>query len=228
VRADGWPAVFAFVYDDLWSVVRGPWLRGFLGALLGPGYRQNSHLWLFRLLPERSASGWPPHADGPERPDRVTVWIPLTDATLDNGCMYVVPQDRVPASIPDFTRVRSVDLGELQVLLQSSRALPAAAGSVLGWNHRVIHWGSACGRPEHPRVSLSVEFVAAGTRVFPDEAPALAASPTLPPLADRLRAIARGVLSYDRFDPTLFRFTDVAKALLSRVGRRPASAAASR
>jgi ectoine hydroxylase-related dioxygenase (phytanoyl-CoA dioxygenase family) len=34
--------------------------------------------------------------DGKGRPAIMNVWVPITDATLDNGCMYVVPKVRIP------------------------------------------------------------------------------------------------------------------------------------
>src|SRR5207244_2616081 len=107
--------------------------------------------------PTPGASGWPPHCDDANRPNRVTVWIPLSDATLDNGCMYVVPRDRAAA--------------DADARLQACRALPAAAGSILGWNFDVLHWGSTCTRPGEPRIAISQEFIAPGAATAADELP---------------------------------------------------------
>src|SRR5438552_3084327 len=45
LRETGWPAVFAFVFDDFWTVARGEPTRTFLERALGAGYRQNSTVW---------------------------------------------------------------------------------------------------------------------------------------------------------------------------------------
>jgi len=217
VRAAGWPPVFAFVYEDFWRVVRAPWLRRFLTAVLGAGYRENVRVWCYRIVPERGCAGWPPHVDGQVAAGRATVWIPLTDATLENGCIYLVPQDLVPPSIGSFATRGEFRHAEVVALLQRSRAVPARAGSVLAWNHGVIHWGATCGRPDEPRVSVAYEFIAAGVEPNPQELPLLDAGPRIPPLATRLRAIATAILAYDRFEPGLVRYRALAQRLLERL-----------
>ena len=90
------PPVFAFVYDEFWSVCAK--LAPLLGSLLTHDYRQLPDFWVWYVDPQVEASGWRPHRDkGPGSllpdgsPKSVTVWIPLTDATPLNGCIYVVP-----------------------------------------------------------------------------------------------------------------------------------------
>jgi ectoine hydroxylase-related dioxygenase (phytanoyl-CoA dioxygenase family) len=80
------------------------------------------------------------------------VWIPLTDATPDNSCIYVLPLSRDP-NYPSHPDVESVER------LQDVRALPAPVGSALVWNQYLLHWGSrACARASEPRISWGIYF----------------------------------------------------------------------
>jgi Phytanoyl-CoA dioxygenase (PhyH) len=97
VRDEGWPAVFTFVYDEFWAVLQTPSILRILESRLGPRFKQNSLIWTYYVPTVDGSGGWPPHTDGRRR--HLTIWIPLTDATLDNGCMYVVEHHRVPREL---------------------------------------------------------------------------------------------------------------------------------
>jgi hypothetical protein len=128
-------------------------------------------------------TGWPPHRDrcgmsseevkGSFRSDRTpkynTVWIPITDATTHNSCLYVIPKGCDPTYAPGATDVNGAHEHESNTkegtaqegtaqedtahpfskifqtpdTFQHIQALPAAKGSVLAFSHRLIHWGSA-------------------------------------------------------------------------------------
>src|SRR5437867_2041718 len=125
LRRAHWPPVFAFVYDEFWRVTRGPSLVRLLSRVLGPGYRKTPKIWTFHIARGRGGGGWPPHRDGRNRPKRLSIWIPLTDATLENGCMYVLPKHLVPPGITEsFARTATVDTSDMLALLHASRALP--------------------------------------------------------------------------------------------------------
>jgi hypothetical protein len=222
LRREGWPPVFGFVYDEFWLAARTPSLVRLLSAVLGAGYRQIPHVWTHYVHPTKWAGGWPPHVDGPRRPNRLNVWLPLTDATLDNGCMYLIPRDRTPPVARDFSRVEAVDRADLKALLHNARALPARAGAVLGWAFDVIHWGSRCDGPGEPRISISQEFIADGESPGSDELPLLEAQPGLPTFAQRLHAIGKGIVEYERFEPAMIRFVELARRLVERA--RPEAA----
>ena len=100
VRAAGWPIVFTYVYDEFWAIFRTPSLVRFLNRLLGARYFQTAGIWTYYVDPLAHASGWPPHVDSRDNGERTSIWIPLTDANIDNGCMYVIPVDRVPPALP--------------------------------------------------------------------------------------------------------------------------------
>jgi hypothetical protein len=222
LRRAGWPSVFAFVYDQFWQVTRVPSLVRLLSAVLGRGYRQIPHVWCFYVPAHLGAAGWPPHVDGGGQSNsrnRLVVWVPLTDATLDNGCMYVIPRGRVAEGYcRRFLEGEAIPAQDAQALLQACRALPARAGTVLGWDFELLHWGSICGDPRKPRVSLSVELLGEAAEPAPNEFPLIDAQADLPPFAQRLRVIARAVLDYLRFEPLMIRYLDLAERLLENVG----------
>jgi hypothetical protein len=139
--------------------------------------------WAWCLAP--NVPGWPPHRDNLERAydadgglASVTLWVPLTDATAKNGCMYCVP---AYWDIAYRSRVyNNVVLAEDAV-----RALPVPAGSVLGWSQALLHWGGRCGPDEAPRISTSFEMIRADlVSMVPRTYP-----PTWRPPASERRAI---------------------------------------
>jgi len=220
LKKKGWPPVFAFVYDEFWQVARAPSLVRLLSGALGAGYRQVPRVWLHYVTPQTGASLWPPHFDGYRRGNRVTVWVPLSDATLDNGCIYVIPKNLTPRGIADaFARLERISVADAQTLLQGSRALPSPAGTVLGWDFEVIHWGSPCSRSEEPRIACSQTFIAGREEPAPDEIPLLDGHRSLPAFSQRLRTIAEAIRSYQRFEVMMIRYLGLAERLLAQVGQ---------
>jgi len=215
VRDAGWPPVFSFVYDQFWLTVRTPSLVNVLSAILGPGYEQSCYLWAHHVSPLRGAHGWPPHVDYARRRNRVTVWLALSDATLDNGCMYLIPKDLTPPGIAEnFLKVDSFSFADMKNLLQGGRALPVRTGAALGWGPDVIHWGSYHkGQPRNPRFSISLEFVGASEKPRDDEPPLLDTTKSLSTLEQRLYSIAQGILVYQKAETSLIRYFDLAERL---------------
>ena len=147
------------------------------------------------------------------RPKAMTFWLPLTDATTHNGCMYVLPADR------DELYGTSRD-HQINVHLQNVRALPAAAGSVLAWTQALFHWGSRARNPiGGPRISISVEFQRG------DEMPIyepLLDPGEMPDPAMRLRLILRQVLQYQHMYPAPPAIRAMAEAMAFKSGPTPA------
>jgi hypothetical protein len=219
VRAAGWPAVFSWVYDEFWAALRTSPLIRFFKRQLGGGYLQSaSGTWVHYVDPRVRGSGWVPHVDSTKDEGRMTVWIPLSDVNVRSGCMYVIPEDRVPTTLQtSFGDWTSISRQELEVLLQAVTPLPAAAGSVQGWSHRLIHWGgTATDLASGPRISLAADFLHEKSTPGNDELPVFDA--TLPALPARLRVIGQSIRGYEKFEPLMQKYCDLATKLIEWAG----------
>jgi hypothetical protein len=146
----GLPPLFALVYDEFWQVFAR--LSKVLSPVLGEDYKILADFWIFYVDPSEADAGWSPHRDHefnreslrPDgRPTIVTAWIPFTDATPLNSCLYVLPLHLDPYYV---RRLRGKKLKKSVAvdtkILANIRALPAQAGSVIGFNQYLLHWGS--------------------------------------------------------------------------------------
>lgn len=217
VRNAGWPAVFAFMYDEPWQVYRSTVIRQLARAAIGDDAVQTGYFWAHYVPPLPEGRGWTPHADANalDEPKRLTVWIAITDATLDNGCMYIIPRRRTAGrTLEQFFDGSTFDRATTLRLLQSSRAVPAPAGSILGWEFRTVHWGSVVHRPvDTPRISISAELIRdseldAGETRLPLDA--------IPDFPLRLRLIANAIKTYVHWDMQFVRYEPVVRRILER------------
>ena len=204
------PLPFVFVYDEYWCLfVR---MHKILIGVLGEGYLRRPDFWTWMINPHKNESGWRPHRDNTYEtlfangmPKTLTVWLPLTDATPLNGCMYIVPADRDPTyGTPEETQWRYSHA--------DVRALPAEAGSLFIWNQAVLHWGShSSSRALGPRISVAFEFQSGD--VPPYNQP-LSEPLKIPSLQGRLQLIAKQILQYKHMYPLSTENELLAKALL--------------
>lgn len=161
VTRKGFPASFATVYDEFWKLFAR--LSNVFTPILGPNYQLQAGMNVYFVEKGIQAAGWSPHRDyelredvlRPDgRPTLASVWIPLTDATTLNSCIYVLPTNLDP-NCPGNLKKTTID----SKLLSSTRALPAKAGSILGWNQHLIHWGSRSSEwAKEPRISVGAYF----------------------------------------------------------------------
>lgn len=155
----GWPPAFIYVYDETWDLFHQ--LDGFLSHFLGEEFGLLPHFWAWHIdqEDEGETKGWPPHLDYSgecaffdDYLISLSLWIPLTDATPENGCMSILPLSRQKQYEKPVTEVSDI-------LLQDVRSLPAKAGSLLGWRQDLWHWsGRSSKYAKEPRISLSLEF----------------------------------------------------------------------
>jgi hypothetical protein len=167
VVSHGHPASYALVYDEFYHVMGK--LTNVLSPVLGPDYQLVPDEYdAYYIRPDDRSAGSPPHRDSlrtatsvePDgMPTLVNTWIPLTDATALNSCIYVLPAHLDPhyprhggASSPDRIDLRSSDLPNI-------RALPAPAGSVLCWSTHLLHWGARSSEyAAQPRISFAMYY----------------------------------------------------------------------
>lgn len=197
LRGQGLSTCFAFMYDQFWLAFAR--LHRLLGHNLGPDYSLLPAFWAWHIDPKSDESGWTPHRDrgrmalNPDgTPKALTIWLPLTDATPLNGCMYLVPADRdLTYNTPDEDRPRFAHA--------DIRALPARAGSILCWNQAVLHWGSHSNRrAPHARISMAFEFQRGDIEPLQS---VLIPPLLLPPFRDRLIFTCLQILQYKHMYP---------------------------
>ena len=185
--------VFAFLFDEFWLPFYK--LHSIISTLLGGDYFFLPDFWVWNVDPAKGERGWRPHRDKgrwallPDgMPRSVTVWIPLSDATTLNGCVYIVPA----CDDPTYGTENEKDW---QFEYSSIRALPAHPGEFFMWNQAVVHWGSkASPRGGESRISMAFEFQRADVQPPFNE-------PLMLPLGiisfeERLKLVAKQILQY--------------------------------
>jgi hypothetical protein len=190
--AVGLPPVFIWAFDEPWACFHA--LTPVISHFLGADYKLLPAFWAWHVDPRKGERGWRPHRDNSRSlaadgsPTSLTCWIPLTDATPLNSCMYVVPAHLDPF----YGQPTTPQSGTPDLAL--ARALPAKPGDFLIWNQAVLHWGSASSEfAEHPRMSMALEFQRAD--VPPPHQPLLDPY-TLPTFDLRMRLIAMQIRQY--------------------------------
>ena len=210
------PLAFAFVYDEFWKVFQS--LADFLHAALGVSYRALPDFWVWHVPASEQAMGWGPHRDrlqptldDDNSPHSLTVWLPFTDATPLNGCIYLLP-----AHLDECFKLRRWDGEDNKQVKepQNVRALPAPAGSFLAWNQGVLHWGGRASRlAEGPRASAAFEFQRGDLAAF--NQPLL--DPKRSPLfRERLGLVGKQVLQYRHMYPLTADVQRIAELLRDR------------
>ena len=204
------PIPLVFLFDEFWIIFKK--LNNIAEALLGKGYLRLPDFWGWHVDPQKKQSGWPPHRDkgykslNPDgTPKSITFWIPLSESTPLNGCMYIVPANK------DKTYGTPED-SNLNFDLPSIRALPAAAGSILCWNQAVLHWGSQCSERElQPRISVAFEFQAGDVAPFNQP---LMDPRSIPTFDFRLKLISKQIIQYQHMYPLSEELRQLATSML--------------
>jgi len=221
VRADGWPVAFAFVYDDFWSIARTPSISAFLEASLGPDFLQNTVVWAHWVPDAKGVAGWRPHDDYRGGGDTfLSLWIPLSEATVDNGCMFLVPDRRSREVAAAIKAQDSLPDTLFRKTLQDVVALPVPPGSLIGWRGDVLHWGGANSGSSVPRVSLALEFRSRDVKTSRFERPLIDPRAALPPFRTRLFAIVKALREYTTFEPLLLRHLPLAERIFAETSPR--------
>ena len=223
---EGWPPAFCFVFDEPWRVLSS--LVGWGEQLLGAGVRVEPSVFAWRL--QRHKAGFPgsnfgmPHRDYSHQEAcddsgcrLLSVWIPLTDVSVDDGCMYVLGKDHdADFARPDaYAHLRCAtkrtdddaaaageSVTELRFPIAGVRPLaPVVAKSVCAWAGNAVHFGAAASaRSECPRMSIAVTLCAQRVDEVHGCAALLSASELLQlSLPQRLAFICRSLLSHSNW-----------------------------
>ena len=136
--------------DDLLRVV---------GLLLG---EEPMHLQDMALLkPARIGREKPWHQDMayfnvPTDTVVVGVWIALDPATVQNGCMHVIPGSHRRGPHPHF-KVRDWQICDTEVAVKESIPVPLDSGGILFW-HGLTHHGSPSNRSDQGRRGIQLHY----------------------------------------------------------------------
>ena len=153
--------------------------------------------WAWDIPQTKDSKGWPVHrkkhfstVNSDNMPRSLSVWIPITPATPENSCMYVLPACDDPNYPTGPTKY------ELPV--QSIRALPANPGDVIVFNHNILHWGSQSSQwAANPRRALAYECQIASEK--PYNTPTF--NPLLPPsYNDQIELYHQLIQQYDHIN----------------------------
>ncbi len=121
-------------------------------------------------VPRVAAGAVPWHQDKSYWPDAnsnpvITVWIPLVDATLENGCLHIIPRTHKNRVLSHHKETYSgtgyTELDDPHVQRARRRApvvsLPLRAGGAILFNDRCIHM-STPNRSDHVRWSVDLRY----------------------------------------------------------------------
>jgi hypothetical protein len=155
--------VWCFMYDEFWLLTTK--IHEHIKSILGENYSKLPAIWAWHIDPAKEERGWKIHREGYPNsvfddgtPKTVTIWIPLSDATYENGCICVVP---IPNDYNFGNTDESFYAYQSEDFYDNSKImLEAKAGDVLGWHPQILHWGkTSTNKNATPRISISVEFI---------------------------------------------------------------------
>lgn len=155
--------------DYFWALAKDPDVIGCVSALIGSDPQLLQTMALVKPPGIGSAKDW--HQDVPYFPiaparDVVGVWIALDDATLDNGCMQVIPASHHLGPVahvqgPTGWRLEPALCDRLEPAVIP---LPMRAGSALFFDGALFHF-TATNRSPNRRRALQNHYVPAATRI---------------------------------------------------------------
>ncbi|MFF7638071.1 phytanoyl-CoA dioxygenase family protein [Kitasatospora sp. NPDC008050] len=150
--------------------VRSPNLLAAVQAVLGPDVAVENTFLVVKWPDREFEIPW--HQDGtgdrleldPER--SVSAWLAITDATVSNGCLHVVPSTQCLGYLPVE---KEGDEGAARGLADQARGFSAAtmttvplrAGSAVLMDSRLVH-RSGTNTSDGARIGLNVRYVARG------------------------------------------------------------------
>lgn len=152
-------------YDEVFGrLARDPRLLDVMQDLIGPDIK------LFRdalmMKPPRHGSAKPYHQDSAywqiDPPDLISVWMALDDATLENGCMRVLPGSHTIGVLP-HQHLQDYQVDEATLDTSREVAVPLKPGGCLFFHSLLLH-ATAPNPSRHPRRSMIISAMSARSR----------------------------------------------------------------
>jgi hypothetical protein len=203
LRQAGWDPLWLLLFDATWILHLQ--VTEIVKLVFGNMGIFDFYAWYIDSRKKRA--GWAPHRDRGDgdpkdafRQDGTakvnTIWIPLTDASADNSCLYVLPacedcryRNSVTDTNPIFFEPK---------MFQCIRCLPARAGSAVMFTSRLLHWGSK-GKTSAVAPRIAISFAAS---TDDHELPYFSRDLLpLPPFCIRLALIAGQLIVYSEQEP---------------------------
>ena len=124
------PSLAAFKLEPLQDLSG----KRYIGNNFGQPHRDYTHEEVFGSETSQASTG----------PKIISIWLPLVDITLENGCMYVVPRagDGSGGRGEDEVEIPSFDMKTVRALA------PAKAGTLFAWAGNTVHWGASCAKQD--------------------------------------------------------------------------------
>ena len=163
------PAVF--------GLLSNPRLLDVAQDLLGPEVFSNPVQHIRMKLPHRAVSkqGWsglvsqiPWHQDNgvllPEADDAtiLTVWLPITDSTIENGCLQVIPGSHREGLLAHCPSDKSLSIPDKLLPTDQALPLPMRAGSALLMTQRTVHSSLDNVTNDEVRISFDLRYQPTG------------------------------------------------------------------
>jgi phytanoyl-CoA hydroxylase len=162
------PAVF--------GLLTNPRLLDLVEDVVGPEVYSNPVQHIRMKLPPRAVKGSynglistiPWHQDNgvilPEadESDILTVWMPITEATVQNGCLQVIPRSHRGDLVPHCPQEKGVAIPEKLIPTERALPLPMRPGSVLLMTQRTVHSSLDNLTEDQVRISFDLRYQPTG------------------------------------------------------------------
>ena len=152
------------------ELARDPGILGVITSILGPDLK------LFRdalmMKPAHHGSAKPYHQDSPywpiEPPDLCSVWIALDEATVENGCMRVLPGSHRWGML-EHKHLEDYQVEEDRLDLSGEVSVPLAPGGALFFHSLLLH-ATSPNTSDRPRRAMVLSYMSARSRYTRDPA----------------------------------------------------------
>jgi phytanoyl-CoA hydroxylase len=138
---------------------------GIIEQLLGPDLKMFRNALMLKPPEVGSQKGW--HQDSPYWPIEpmalCSCWLPLDDATLENGCMMVIPGQQARGPLPHIQVTDDYVIADSYCDSSLGVALPMRAGSGLFFHSLIPHY-TAPNRSPNWRRALILSYMSAQSR----------------------------------------------------------------